>query len=125
MARHRLSDDAWMCIADLFPPPAKTGRPRKDRRLLVDAVCWILRAGSPWRDLPDEFGSCKTVWYWFDRWNADGTLDSILKRLRDAHIDSGTVDRELWCIDGTHVRAARCAGGGAKKKTRKSQSIMR
>jgi transposase len=26
----------------------------------------------------------------------------------------GLVDRELWCIDGTVIRAARCAAGGGK-----------
>ena len=34
--------------------------------------------------------------------------------MRSAGIDAGLVDRELWCIDGTVVRAARCAGGGGK-----------
>jgi transposase len=55
------------------------------------------------------------VWDLFDTWNADGTLDTILARLRSCRIDAGEVDDELWYIDGTSVRAARCAGGGAKK----------
>jgi transposase len=66
--------------------------------------------------LPQEFGPWATVWDLFDTWNGDGTLDAILSRLRAARIDAGEVDGELWCIDGTVVRAARCAAGGAKKK---------
>ena len=87
---------------------------------MVDAILWILRTGAPWRDLPEEFGPWATAWDYFDRWNADGTLDEILHRLRAAHVDSASIDDQLWCIDGTSVRAARCASGGGKKGTRKS-----
>jgi hypothetical protein len=60
------------------------------------------------------------VWDLFDRWTSDGTLDEILRRLRAAHIEADLVDRELWCIDGTIVRAARCAAGGGKKGSHKN-----
>lgn len=115
MVRHRLTDAQWDLIKDVFPPPKKTGRPPRDRREIVDAILWILRTGSAWRDLPDEFGPWSTVWDLFDQWNSDGTLDKILRRLRAAQIDAGEVDDELWCIDGTTVRAHRCAAGGGKK----------
>ena len=32
-----------------------------DNRLFVEAVPWIVRTGSPWRDLPEEFGKWNTV----------------------------------------------------------------
>ena len=115
MSRHGLTDDQWERIADILPPPAATGRPRKDRRTIVNGILWILRTGSPWRDLPDEFGAWETVFGCFDRWNADGTLEQILQRLRAARVDQGAIDHELWCIDGTLVRAHRCAAGGGKK----------
>jgi transposase len=117
MARHQLTDEQWDLIADVFPPPAKTGRPPRDRREIVDAILWILRTGSPWRDLPEEYEPWSTVWDLFDTWNSNGTLDEILHRLRSAKIDAGEVDAELWCLDGTNVRAARCAAGGGKKGT--------
>lgn len=115
MARHRLSDDGWECIEDLFPKPKATGRPPVDRRLIFDGILWILRTGSPWRDLPEEFGSWQTVWRLFDAWNSNGLLNEILKRLQEAQIDADLIDSELWCVDGTIVRAARCAAGGGKK----------
>ena len=114
MLRHRLTDSEWALIEDLFPPPARTGRPPRDRREIVDAILWILRTSAPWRDLPAEFGPWATAWDLFDRWNADGTLDAIVSRLRAARIDAGAVDDQLWCVDGTVVRAARCAAGGGK-----------
>jgi len=115
MPRHRLSDDEWDLIKDLFPAPAATGRPPRDRREIVDAILWVLRTGAPWRDLPEEYGPWGTAWDLFDKWNADGTLDRILSLLRSAHVDAGVIDEELWCVDGTVVRAARCAAGGGKK----------
>jgi len=124
MTRHRLTDEQWDCIADIFPPPAKTGRPPSDRRMIVDGILWIMRTGSPWRDLPDEFGPWGTVWDLFDVWNADGTLDEILSRLRTMYVDAGEIDEELWCIDGTTVRAARCAAGGGKKTIQRNRKIM-
>jgi transposase len=114
MSRHRLTDQQWDLVEDLFPPPARTGRPRRDRREILDGILWILRTGAPWRDLPGELGPWATVWDLFDTWNHDGTLEAILSHLRAAGIDVGLVDRELWCIDGTVIRAARCAAGGGK-----------
>ena len=114
MLRHRLSDPQWELIKDLSPPPAVTGRPRRDRREILDGILWILRTGAPWRDLPGELGPWATAWDLFDTWNSDGTLDAILSRLRAAGIDVGLDDRQLWCVDGTVIRAARCAAGGGK-----------
>ena len=115
MTRHRLTNQEWDCIADIFPAPAQTGRPPRDRRTIVDAILWIVRTGSPWRDLPEEYQPWGTVWDLFDKWNSDGTLDEILHRLRAMRLDAGEIDEELWCVDGTIIRAARCAAGGGKK----------
>lgn len=125
MARLLLTDDEWDLIKDVFAEPAVTGRPPRDRRVVVDGILWILRTGSAWRDLPDEFGPWQTVWRLFDQWNGDGTLDEILWRLQAAHIDVGKIDQELWCIDGSIVRAARCAAGGGKKGILRNRPIMR
>ncbi|RCS49477.1 IS5 family transposase [Bremerella cremea] len=114
MARHRLTDDQWVLIADIFPPPAHTGRPRVDRRMVVDGILWIMRTGAPWRDLPDEFGKWGTVYDLFTTWNSDGTLDEILDRLQAGFVDAEAIDEQLWCVDGTNIRAARCAAGAKK-----------
>lgn len=123
MARLLLTDDEWVLISDEFPKPKATGRPRRSSRQIVDAILWILRTGSPWRDLPEEFGPWQTAWRLFDQWNDDGTLNRALRRLQAAFVDIGEIDDELWCVDGTIVRAARCAAGGGKKTTRTSQLI--
>jgi transposase len=121
MLRHQLTDEQWERIGGVFEAPAATGRPPRNRRQVVDGILWILRTGSPWRDLPKDFGPWQTTWRLFDQWNQDGTLHAILHRLRN-EIE---IDEELWCIDGTSIRAARCAAGGGKKTIRRSRATMR
>ncbi len=122
MPRHRMSNSEWELIADIFPEPATTGRPPRDPRELLDAIFWIVRTGAPWRDIPEEYGPWKTVYNHFDRWNSDGTLDRVRKRLLSRFVDEKEIDDELWCIDGTIVRAARCAAGGGKKVKRRNRT---
>lgn len=124
MIRHRLTDEQWELIAEVFPPPASTGRPQTDRRQVVDAILWILRSGAPWRDLPeDEFGPWETIYCLFNAWTANGKLDEILRRLQVSFIDAGLIEQQLWCVDGTMVRAHRCAAGAGKKGARRNQLI--
>jgi len=118
MARHRLSDQQWELIEEIFPEPSATGRPPVNRRDMIDAINWRMRTGSPCRDLPEEFGPWTTVYNHFDKWNSNGTLDEIKRWLLQSIVDEEGVDPDLWCIDGTVVRAARCAGGGGKKGSR-------
>ena len=54
--------------------------------------------------MPARYGPWKTV---YDRF--DGLLDRILERLQAKLNADGPIDAELWCIDGTVVRAARAA----------------
>lgn len=112
MPRHALTDEQWERIADVFPPRKATGRKPRDRRQIMDAILWVLRTGAPWRDLPASYGPWATAWDLFDTWNGDGLLLTILQRLQgDAELDG-----ELWCVDGTVVRAHKCASGGGKKR---------
>ena len=115
MARHGLSDLEWSVIEDVFPKPKATGRPPMAARRVMDGVCWILRAGAPWRDLPQELGSWETVFAHFNRWSSDGTLAAALAKLKERFSRDDLFDHSLWSIDGTIVRAHRCAGGGGKK----------
>lgn len=115
MARHELTDDQWECVEHLFDKPAQTGRPPADRRHMLNAMLWIVRTGAPWRDLPEEFGPWQTVYHHFNRWTSEGKWDKILRCLKRAMSDTESFDHNLWCIDGTVVRAARCAAGGGKK----------
>ncbi|RKH51762.1 transposase [Corallococcus sp. AB050B] len=80
MERGELTDEQWERLAPLLPPqrPA-VGRPNKDHRLVVEGICWALRTGTPWRDVPRErFGSWKTLTSRFYRWQESGIWKRVL-----------------------------------------------
>jgi transposase len=116
MQRHQLTDEQWLIVEPLIPKKhARTGRPAADPREMLDGILWILRTGAPWRDLPERFGPCKTVFDYYSNWRKSGVFDRILGALQVRLDRQGKIDWDLWCIDGSHVRAARCAAGAGKK----------
>lgn len=118
MHRYELSDRQWARLAPLFlsqPQPGQAGRPPCDYRAVVNGILWILHTGAPWRDLPERYGSCKTVFSRFNGWRRDGTWSRLVTALLDELDDKGLIDHALWCIDGTVIRASRAAAGAGKK----------
>jgi|TARA_B100001964_G_C14087643_1_gene533322 transposase len=106
--RFVITDRQWAqmephCLGKKTDP----GRTGGDGRLFLEAVLWIARTGSPWRDLPARFGKWNTVFKRFRDWvKAD-----VFKRMFDAVSDEP--DMEFAMIDGTIVKVHR-HGQGAK-----------
>jgi transposase len=122
--RHEVSDEQWTLLAPLITSkPANTGRPRRDARDMLNGILWILRTGAPWRDLPERYGPWQSVYEYFTAWRAAGTYDKILELLQIRLDSEGRIDWDLFCVDGSIVRASRSAAGASKKvssSTRKS-----
>lgn len=114
MIRHELTAHEWDRLASLLPPNARTGRPPKDHRLILDALLWLDRTGAPWRDLPERFGRWRTVATRFYRWTRSGLWDRILAELRRIADAAGGIDWEVHMIDGTNIRAHRHASGAKR-----------
>ena len=110
MVRLWLRDDQFERIAALLPGKASDpGCTAADNRLFVEAVLWIARTGSPWRDLPRPFGPWNSVYQRFARWSRRGVWHRIFVQLaQDA-------DFEEVFIDSTIVRAHQHAAGAPKK----------
>jgi transposase len=116
MKRHELTDEQWQLVEPLIPHSvARTGRPPKDRRLMLNGIFWILGTGAPWRDLPERFGPWQTVYDHFSRWRREGVFAKVIEALQVKLDEHGLIDWELWCVDGANVRAARAAAGADKK----------
>ena len=116
MHRHELTDEQWALVEPFLKRKrARTGRPPSDPRLMLNGMLWILATGAPWRDLPARFGPFQTVHDHFSRWRKRGLFDRILQALQIKLDEKGLIDWELWCVDGTNVRAARAAAGADKK----------
>jgi transposase len=116
--RYDLTDDQWRLIEPFFPDRfhhGKAGRPWNDHRPLVNGILWHLHTGAPWPDTPERYGPWQTVYDRFNRWRADGTWAKIVDALLLRLDDKGFIDRDLWFIDASVIRASRAAAGAKKK----------
>jgi len=114
--RGELTDQQWALIAPLLPPQRhRTGRPAIDHRQMVNAILWLTRTGSPWRDLPERYGSWKTVYSRFRRWSQQGIWEQVFDALLAEAQRRGDLDWDLHHIDSTIVRAHQHAAGARKR----------
>lgn len=107
-----ISDDLWALIEPVLPVGgSRGGRPWNDHRRTLEAIAWRFRTGSPWRDLPEEFGAWQSIWERHRRWSTDGTYARMFARVRSdaASDDRGLV--ELISVDSTSIRAHQHAAG--------------
>ena len=80
MDRLSITDRQWslmepLCLGKVGDP----GRSGANNRLFLEAILWIARTGSPWRDLPSDFGHWNTV---FKRYR-DWVKADVFKRIFD------------------------------------------
>ena len=76
--------------------------------MFVEAVLWIVRTGSPWRDLPEVFGEWNSIFRRFSRWSHKGVWRRIFEAMSD------DPDFEYLIVDSTIVRAHQHAAGAKK-----------
>ena len=101
-----LSDRQWKFIEkQCVGKPEDPGGTGADNRMFVEAVLWIARTGSPWRDLPAIFGKWNSVFVRFNRWSEGGVWQRIFATLAD------DPDFEYLILDSTIVRAHQHAAG--------------
>jgi putative transposase len=81
-----LTDAQWMLLGPLVRErdPVGPGRPATvDWREVVNALLYIKQTGCPWRYPPHDLPPRSTVHYYFTKWTADGTLETVVQRLRE------------------------------------------
>jgi len=106
-----LTDAEWAVLQPLLRRPAtpQGGRPpTHPLRVIVDAIRYLVRSGCAWRLLPHDFPPPGTVYWWFAKWTADGTLAGIHDVLRErVRVAAGRrVAPSAAIIDSQSVRAA-------------------
>ena len=122
--RHDISDRDWEILEPLLPGgEGRVGRPASDNRLFINAVFWILRTGSPWRDLPPDYGDWKNTHRRFCRWRDRGVWEVLLESLITEP------DYEWLMIDASHCKvhphAAGAVGGNPAMSRTKGGSTPR
>lgn len=116
VTRHELTDYQWQVLSSILPDPkiSRPGRPLLDHRPLLNGIFWHLKVGSPWRDIPEKYGPWQTIYHRFNNWRKDGTWKQILAQLHFWLDQEGLINWDLFCIDGSNVRAHKAAAGARK-----------
>jgi transposase len=113
--RHELSDKQWEKIRDLLPKrTTRRGRMGLDDRLMVNAMIWRAKTGTPWRDLPERYGKWKTVYSRWLRWRDAGVWQRVWEALQAEAQGRGKIVWNMQMIDSTVVRAHQHAAGAKK-----------
>ncbi len=86
------------CVAGLGKV-ANSGRADADSRLFVNGCLWVRHSNAQWCDLPERYGTWKTVHRRFSRWCHAGVWERVFEALM--------ADRnsQYLMIDSTIVRA--------------------
>ena len=73
-----VTEEEWAEIAPLIPPARRGGRKRSvNIREVFNGLLYVLSTGCQWRAIPKDFPPRSTIFDYFARWQADGTLGRI------------------------------------------------
>ncbi len=113
--RADLTDAQWAILEPLLHVGKKPGRPPAwTRRQLINGIRWRVRAGTPWRDVPPEYGSWQAVYGLFRRWQRAGVWTRILAQLQARADAAGLITWDV-SVDSTIARAHQHAAGARKR----------
>ncbi|WP_407921492.1 IS5 family transposase [Actinomadura soli] len=113
--RFELTDEQWTILEPLLPVPTRPGRPSKwTKRQLIDGIRWRVRTGTPWRDVPECYGSWQAIYALFRRWQRAGIWARILAGLQTRADAAGLIGWEVN-VDSTIVRAHQHAAGARRQ----------
>ncbi len=115
-----MSDGQWAAVEPVLPPQACAvgpGRPEAHaRRLILDAVFYLVAEGVRWRALPKDFPPWQTVYGFFTRWRDDGTWQRVHDALRDQVrlLEGRDPLPTAAVIDSQSVKGAETVGKGRR-----------
>ena len=105
-----LTDEQWKIIEDLFPwePPTRAGgRPQVKPRPCFEGVCYVLRTGCRWKDLPPTYPSPATCHRRFMQWTQEGLFEEAWRRLIELLVRKNRIKLDEGFADGTFASAKR------------------
>jgi len=127
----RLTDEQWALLEPLVPRGKPGGRPAKySRRAILDAILYAVRQGCTWRALPADLPHWNTAFWYFRRWQQDGTWDKVEDALRravrlsagrQAEPSAGIADSQT--VRGTEQPGPRGFDGGKKGQRRQAARL--
>ena len=116
MVRRILTDEVWTQLeAALLEVKDPRGAPGDlPEREFIEAVLFLARTGTPWRDLPAEFGVWSAVYMRFRRWEGSGVWRGLWEVLQQGATPAAL---QLF-VDSTSIPVHPHAAGAPKKTVR-------
>jgi transposase len=119
-----VKDDEWEFVAPYLTLMREDAPQREhDLREIFNALRWIVRAGAPWRMMPNNFPPWEAVYQQTQRWIAAGVFEAMVHDLRELlRIAQGrTPDPSAVILDSRTLQSTpesghRAAYDGAKRK---------
>ena len=124
-----LTDSQWQVIQELLPVQ---NTKIHSLRTITNAILWLVRSGTQWRNLESKYPKWQSVYYHFYRWSRNGILENINGALNSqVRLQAG---REalpsLMCVDSQSVKLAPFIGqyrgidANKKVNSRKRQAAV-
>jgi putative transposase len=119
-----LTDDEWVILEPLIPPPKTGGRPRTvHMREVLNGIFYVLKSGCQWDMLPHDLPPKGTVYHYYNTWRQDGTWQHLNQALRE------TLRQELGraptpsaaIVDSQSVKTTEKGAAGATTQASKSR----
>lgn len=122
-----LTDLEWKLIEKEVPKARRGGRKRSvNVREILNAIFYVLDNGTKWRSLPHDYPKWQTVYWYFNQWNNNGTIEKIHRKMRKiTRVAAGKKPNEtVAIIDSQSVKtteeaASKGFDAGKKNKGKK------
>jgi transposase len=119
-----VSDEEWAFVAPYLTLVRQDAPQRvHDLREVFNALRWIVRAGAPWRMMPNDFPPWEAVYQQTQRWLAAGVFEAMVHGLRAVLrlAQSRTPEPTAAVLDSRTLRSTPESGhrsgyDGAKRK---------
>jgi transposase len=119
-----VSDDEWALVAPyLTLLPEDAGQRRYELREVFNGLRWIVRAGAPWRLMPNDLPPWEVVYQQTQRWLVAGCFEALVHDLRtllrvlaDRRPQPTAVILDSRTVQSTPESGARAGYDGAKRR---------
>jgi putative transposase len=76
-----LTDSQWQYIEKILENEQGKRKRHHDLRIIFNAIIWITRTGTQWRNLDSKYPGWNIVYYYFNKWQKMNILKKVLSQL--------------------------------------------